>query len=341
MGTQFFWFYDLLLVAVILGITFKCLKRGFASEVVGLITVVLAFIGAFYFSAVSAEFVYEKLIEPNVNSYIEEQFDELVGDNVFLSLSKVDTSKIKINGKYVTETQAVADSAGKYTLDLSNMDYSETGLSELDLSFFGIDSEALDFSKMSIGKTNITASELQEAELGDIVLSRTLAFTMTNNALYSTLFDISKSLESWIPQISDNFDLTGGNAVATLIRSLIESGNTSITQSVCDDYVRPAVMLPLRALLFILIFGIIALALSAVTRVLRIVNKIPVIGFVNSLAGAVVGLLEAAVAVCLICIAIRILIMITGNTIVFLNTMTIDETIVFKYIYHLDFLNFS
>jgi hypothetical protein len=344
MGTQFSWFYDLLVLAIFLGITFRCYKKGFVSSVVSLAAVAAAFIIALLLSGIIAPLIFNGVIRERAEGYIKESVGGMINPDSLLGLSDVDTSEILINGIPLSEINATPDSVGNINLDLGNVDLSNTGLDNLDLEFFGIDEEAL--ASVNAGRAVITTSELAESDLETLVMAKVLASTIQQNgAEQAVLEEAARTVSDILPQISGDAVGNISNAVSRLIVTVLESadGGGSITRNMTavlmDSLVTPLIMMPLRTLIFFLIFGIISVVLSFVARTLAIVNRIPIVGRLNSALGIVIGLLKSAVVVFLVCIGINILIMVTGNNIIFLNTMTIEESFVFKYIYNLRFIS--
>ncbi len=336
MGTQFFWFYDLLILAILLAVTFRCYKRGFVSVIVGFVAIAVSFFVALYTSDTVTNIIYDNFIDDQVTEYINNGIDDLGGDNALLKLSEADTSQILINGMSISELNTELDSAGKITLDLSSVDFSKTGISDIDLSFFGINDE-FDFSKINIGKVNIMPSELDKHDIGTVVLAKTLSHTMKSETGYGNLVSIAENISEIAPFLnggSSNEDYVSG-----LICTVIETSSDDIAASMMESFVKPLIISPLHAVVFILIFTVCAVLLSIIARCLKIVNRIPVIGKINSFFGAVVGILEGVIIIVIVCVVIHIIISLTGNTIILLNTVTIDSTLIFKYIYNLEILN--
>ena len=338
MGTQFFWFYDILIIAIFLGVTFRCLRKGFVSSMVSLAAAGVAFAAGIFLSGITAPAVYDSFVKSRIEDYINQSIDNLADQNTLMQLSKIDASKIVINGTPLSEIDKTPDPAGKITLDLKKVDLSGTGIDSLNLDFLGIRQENL--SEIDAGKANITSAELAQSDIGTLVLSKVLANTIQNSGQYEVIENAAKSVNGVLPQISGA--LSGGinNAVSEVIITVMKSEGGGITAALLDNLITPVIMVPLRTLIFFIIFVIICLTLSFLAKALSVVNRIPLVGPVNSLLGGVVGVLKSAVIIFLICIGVKILITITGNTIIFLNTMTIEQSVVFKHIYYLDFINF-
>lgn len=342
MGTQFFWFYDIVVIAIIIAIILKCSRKGFVSTIVGLVSVVVAFAVALSFSGVIADAVYGSYVEKALLTNIQEQFDDVLDQTVVGEINSIDMSKAKVNGKLITEITPEIDATGKYTLTLDSADFSKTGIAAADLSAFGIDKDT-NFSSVNLGTIVISQSELDEYGLQKMLLVSYLADNMTSGTLFGAVRNVTQLMAEKLPQIMTGFSNSVNNGetdkLKQIILSVIDTETGDFAQSVLDTVVKPVVLIPIRALIFVLLFVIITLILGFLTRALRIVNKIPLIGTLNSLLGAAVGVAEAAVIVFIVCIGIQVIINLTGNSLIFINTMTINETFLFKHIYNFNFLN--
>ena len=342
MGTQFFWVYDIIFAAVAIGIIFKCWKSGFVAALLGFVSVFVAFFGALWLSDGISSWAYTKFIEAPVEQQIDEQVTQYLGDNIIVDLQKVDTSKITVNGKSLDELNLTPDSAGKATLDLSKVDFSQTGIDKVDLSSFGITDE-INISALKVGTVQFTQSELENNDLGKLIFARTLASTAENGTVYGMFTDVAESFTNALPralgQFSESVESGDNTAISDIALALLNV-NTDVGSSITDCIVKPIVMIPLRALIFAILFAIIIIILSIIIRATKVINKIPVLGTVNGLLGGVLGVVEAFIVICIICIIVQVIIALTNNELIFLNTMTIDKSFAFKYFYNFEFLDF-
>jgi len=110
----------------------------------------------------------------------------------------------------------------------------------------------------------------------------------------------------------------------------------TLGERIMDDIVEPTVLLPLKVIVFLILFSLVALILNLIANASKIINKIPIISSVNGVLGAVLGAAEAAIALVVICMLIRLVISIWGNSLVFINETTIERTLIFRHIYSFD-----
>jgi hypothetical protein len=349
MGTEFSWFYDLLVVAIIFGVTFRCFKRGFVSSVVGLVAVIASFVAALILSGFLTNAIYNNLIRERAIEYIDNSLENIIDIEPLAMLPELDLSKIMINevnasreivGSIpLSEIPQTLDAAGKIDVNLSSVDLSRTGIGNLDLAFLGITPEAL--SSIDAGRATITAAELANSDFETLILAKVLTNTLQNGTEFDALANAAETVGNFIPQVSGSFNAGVSEAVTQVMVTIIDSGKTGITAALVDNLIAPFVLIPLRTLIFFILFAIICVVMSFIAKKLAIINRIPLVGGVNSVLGGVTGLLKSAVIILLICIGVNILITVTGNNIIFLNTMTIEESFIFRHIYNFEFLNFG
>ncbi len=77
MGTQFWWFYDVLIVAIAGGLLYNAVSKGFNRMVFPLIGSILAFVVGFFGSDVLAEPVYQMLFRENLEETFQIEYEEL------------------------------------------------------------------------------------------------------------------------------------------------------------------------------------------------------------------------------------------------------------------------
>jgi uncharacterized membrane protein required for colicin V production len=352
MGTQFSWFYDLLIIIIVVGVTFRCFKKGFVSTLVGLVAVIASFLLALFLSSLLAGLIYNGFIRERAVNYIDSSLGSVADIEQLVKLPDVDLSRIMINevspsGELIrrtplSEIPQTLDAAGKIDVNLSNVDLSRTGIDRLDLRFLGISSENL--SSVNAGRATITAAELANNDFETLVLAKLLTNTLQHGTEFAAISNAANAVGNFIPQVSGSFSGAATDAVTQVLVTIIESGqpgNLGITTALVDNLVAPVILIPLRTLIFFILFVIICIVTSFFAKKLAIINRIPLVGGINSFLGGVTGLLKSAVIILLVCIGLNILITITGNNIIFINTMTIEETFLFRHIYNFEFVNFG
>lgn len=343
MGTQFFWIFDVAVAATLIGFIFMGVKKGFVSVLLSLLALVLAFCTALFTSESIAEAIYDNIMSDAITDEVKGQIDGLLGDGLVSELKGVDISKAKVNGRPLSEIITGQDNIGKISIDLSRLDMSETGIANVDLSSLGVSSEDKDFSSVNLGMVEYSLTDVEKYGVDTLILSSVIAEEIKNGTALGTVTDIidtvADSLPFYVP--GSTGEENTGSILEKITASAISTVQTdNLAHRIADDIIKPVILVPMRTLIFAAIFVIIVVAVNLLAKLFKAVNEIPVIGGINKLFGAVAGFVQAAVVIFLVCIFVQVIVSLTGNEIIFLNTMTIDETYVFKYIYYFDFLNF-
>jgi uncharacterized membrane protein required for colicin V production len=323
-----------------MSVIYKGTRTGFATGIVSVAGALLAFVFALGLSSPIADSVYKSWVSPGVTEKIDYE-SESDASRAFSTLRNTDMSQATVKGMPIEEFKATLshDETGKVSLDLSVIDLSNTGISEGDLWYFGID--AAELTEMSLSKLDISGAMYNSYSIEDIILSRAVSVQISKNAglNHEKLTDI---LDDTIPGFSKATagSIGGIDIVSVLIIEIINSDCSSLGEVIDNSLVKPVLIIPIKTLIFVIVFALICIGVSFAANALRIVNKIPVIGAFNSLLGGILGAAQALIVVFMVCIGIRILVSLTSDNIIFLNSMTIDETLIFRHIYNIGFLNF-
>lgn len=343
MGTSFFWFYDIVLLAVIAGVTFRSLKKGGVAVLISTAASVIAFAAAFIGSNLITEKIYNDHIKEPLIGYIDEQIDGALGDNIITDIGKVDMGKAVIGGKFLNTIELKPDSTGKITLDLSDIDLTETGMENADFSMFGI-KEGFDYSLVKVGNVEISERELRNNSIESIVLARVLTANIKSGEIFETFEKIGIKISEVLPLVFENYSskISAGDSdiLYSLVLSVIDFGYDSRGEALLANIIDPIVITPLRIIIFLVIFALVAGILEAIANASKIINHIPVIASVNEILGGILGLVKALLILFVICIAVQLLISVTDDSLVFINTYTIENTLFFKHIYNFDLIDF-
>ncbi len=343
MGTSFFWFYDIVLLAVIAGVTFRSLKKGGIGVIISTAAAVIAFIAAFIGSNAISEAVYDNHIKEPLTGYIDEQINNALGENIISDIENVDMSKAVVGGKFLNTIELIPDLSGKITLDLSDIDLTETGMQNADFSMFGIGDD-FDYSLVKVGNVEISDKELENNSIEAIVLARVLTANIESGRMFTAFKAIGEKMSEAIPLVFENYSQeiqNGDNDILyTLVLSAIDFSYETRSEAVLSNIIDPIVITPLRIILFLIIFAVVAFVLEALASASKVINSIPILSSVNELLGGILGLVKSLLILFVICIAIQFLISVTDDSLVFINTYTIENTLFFKYIYNFDLINF-
>ena len=104
-----------------------------------------------------------------------------------------------------------------------------------------------------------------------------------------------------------------------------------MAQSVVDTIVAPVVTVVINIVMFLVIFAVCCFVFSLLAKLFKALNKVPVLGFANRLAGFAVGIATGAIYVILISCLLSIIAVVTKNTLPFLNMDILAQSKVLEF----------
>lgn len=342
MGSQFAIIYDIIVLAVIGGMVFAGVKRGFASVIVGIAAAVVAFICAMLVSEPLANTLYDSFIEQPISEAVDSALDESMGAVTLSGIDEVDFDKILISGVPAGEYQPKYEGTGKAVVDLSDLDFSQTGIENADLSLFGITDE-IDLTSVNAKTAEFNMSDIEKYGVGKLAAAQFIAVNAVGSDFFSPFADYSGEVGQALPTVFGGMagDIESGStsAMRTVLLNMMDA-SSSAKEAVVNGIIEPVFIMAVQTLLFIVIFILVLIILDVIAKALKLVNKIPVVGSVNSLLGGVAGLVQGLITVCIICIVFRFVIALTGGDVMFFNEVTVNSTYLFRWFYNFEFLNF-
>lgn len=340
MGQEFAIVFDVAIVVIIAGFFFAGWKNGFAKVIISMVAAMAAFACSMLFSKPAAEAVYESFIEEPLTEQLDSAVSESLRSLKLGGIGDIDFSKVEIAGEPVTDISPDYAGTGKAVFDLSSVDLSKTGMDVEDLKAVGL-AEELDLTSLNGKTVDLTMDDIEKHGLGKLVTAQIVAVQLTQREDFASFNEIASTIGRYLPAVAGttSSDTVGVNAARTLALKMFDTRET-IRGAVVDGIIAPNCIIVIRTIAFILIFTVISITLGIVANLTRVINKIPVIGKANALAGALAGVCEGFVTVCVVCVATRFVVSMFGGNAILFNQTAIDRTFIFKRIYEVDFLNF-
>ncbi|MCR4781106.1 MAG: CvpA family protein [Ruminiclostridium sp.] len=339
MGSEFFWFLDLLALAIFAVHIYRGATKGAVAVLISAVSAVLALIVAFSFSGMISESLYNSLIKDKVESYVENSIESAFGGGGQDTRSDIDMSKAMIKDKYLSEITMKFDATDRATLDLSSVDLSETGIGDADLSPFGLSDET-DLQNVSAGTVTVMKADYEKYGIENIVLARVIAANIASEKLENSLNEIGGKLSETYAVNLKNFgkDLSAGSsdAIYSVVVALVSANAADYGEQIMEHIVSPMVLPPLRIIIFLVLFILTVTILNLIASVTKLINRIPVLGKVNGVLGAVLGFIESIIMLLILCLVMKLAITLCGNSLVFINEPTIDKTFIFRFFYALN-----
>lgn len=293
MGSQFWWFYDVIVVAVALVCIFIGSRKGVMKGVFGFVSVIIAAVLAYVISGA-------------------------VGDTVSSGLV------CESNAKKISESIDESTFMTKYINYLENMGYSVS----IDESKLGaaLDKgegmeEAVVFYLNSVNGHSLDKKEVLLEKIHEgygIILSDIVSKSLNEFAAVKTKEIISEKpemMEELIPMLRDEEQLFQA--------SLYISKNMAA----------PAYNIIGRLVSYLVIFAVIALGLLLGINAFFSHKEVDAIGVVSHVAGGIFGLFTAAGIVFAIAVWVRVSAITGNNEMLFFNNDVVEKSYLFKYFY--------
>lgn len=342
MGSQFAIVYDLIIAAVLIFSVWNGARKGFVGTIVSMAAVFVGFFCALTFSQPAAQWVYTSAVEKPLSEAVSSAMDESMGKLTLSGLSDMDFSSISISGTPVGQIVPDYAGTGKVIIELGDVDFTGSGIENADLSNFGFDGSE-DFSHMNGKTAEFTRSDIEENGLGRLVTAQVIAVNLRQSDSFASITEYTDAVGKALPNLFGGMsqEISGGemSAIRTLVLTMMNS-SASVKTAVVDNIVRPTFMLAAETAIFIAIFILVSGLLGVIGTLLKLVNKIPVIGKLNGFLGGLTGLVEGLLTVFIICIIVRLVVNVGGGDMLLLNETAIGSTYMFKFFYNCDFLNF-
>lgn len=297
MGSQFWWFYDILAVALTLFIIYLNAKRGFKKNFLIIIGYVLSVVVTSVTSAMLAEPVYTGLIRES-NLYA---FDQVLSDYDGTAVIQNALDKQEYGAKFDEKKIDIYLSPAKADFE----------------------DELYRYVNQTCDYTVTTPTEFRNILRGAFIESFG-SLMAKQMPLYARL-----SLED---KLADNDTLY----VETMQHIYGETGSMrQITTYLEDTYVKDDCIRIINSFLFVAIFCCLMSLIAVLAKKLEPRIYFNIYPVVDHTAGGLLGILEALMLLCLLCIFLRLLFVTASDTMLVLNEETILKSRLFRYIYQL------
>ncbi len=294
MAAHLYWFYDVLVIGILLVFLYVGARRGFLRSVVLVVLTVASIVVSWLGAEIASPIVYDKFIK----EYVTEA----------LVKSSNNTSPTDIAFEAITE--------GDYGVEVTDTEINSIFSAAGD--FF--DNIASEMKKNgAVSDTDEIKNEVEES-----MVEKMLTSLLGNSVSDELMTEMLVSIEGTTDGI--------GNVFETFI-----SGDSEETARVTEvRIVAPVVKGLLKILVWLLLMLLFRLIIGPVSNSFKLVNKIPLIGPVNSLLGAILGIAEGIIFVYAISLAVKLAVYLSEGSLMFINNETISQTYLFKILYYLD-----
>ncbi len=109
-----------------------------------------------------------------------------------------------------------------------------------------------------------------------------------------------------------------------------------IAATVTDDLIAPITTATIQLIVFLIAFVILCFVIKILMKVLKLVDRIPLIGSLNASLGLLVGGAEAVLFLLLFTGLVALMIQLSANEWQFLNNQIVEKTILFRFLYQIN-----
>lgn len=198
--------------------------------------------------------------------------------------------------------------------------------------------------------TIVSDSEISELITEASDLFNELADTLRENGAQDSASVIATGVEDSVTSeiqsfLFSDYVINALSAVGNATGNMTEVVNVFLTGSAEEtaataesEIVRPVIEFFLKIIVFLVLLFILRLIITPVSNMFRFVNKVPLIGSLNVLLGAVLGAVEGLITVYGLALFVKLIVNASGDSLIFLNTDTIGLTHIFKFFYELNLM---
>ena len=295
--TQFEWFYDVAVAALLLIFLYVGGKRGFIRSVLMLVGYIVSFAAASFVSSVATPILYEKFAQDKIVSIIEGNIENINIMNELKSVLGLDKLGITVQDEEINSL--LSSNSGDLSGDIQQFISEKTG-------------------GMEISKEEI------DGKLQTVVNSSFVSRFISNLP-----GNMAEALNEYTEKSSQ-----------TLSESLkvLTSTKADAAKYIETNIVRNSLMPIIKTLIFILVFTFTLIIVKMITRLFSGFNRIPIAGSINAFLGALLGLAQGLAVVLLIALVVHVLVVLTSDELIVINTQTIQNTYLFKLFYNFKLL---
>ena len=299
MNNNYSWFFDVFTAAILLFYLYTGGKRGFVKSILFIAGYLVSFVLAFFISGSASPVIYDDFIKPKVISTVEKELDQM---DI--------TSEIQ---------RTLNNTFGKYGVSLKKEDVNK---------IISSDSSDIGTTLSKFINSNFRDANVDANAINDDI----------KNIFSSSVLDkFLPSMPGYMQGTVDNYISQSSNNMNETLKVL--TGTKQEAASYIEEHmIRSNVLSIVKIIVFIVVFSLSLLIFKLLSRLMSFINKIPLVGPMNTFLGMIVGIIQGLLAIYIIALIIHVLIALSGGEMLVFNTKTIENTILFKRIYDFNIL---
>lgn len=123
-------------------------------------------------------------------------------------------------------------------------------------------------------------------------------------------------------------------SLKTVVDCFVGGNRQKTSEMIEAQIIAPAVTLVIKGIIWIICTSVLMIISKSIANAFKGLNKVPLIGPVNVLLGAALGLIEGLVVIYIISQIVKLICYVTSNSLMFLNSDTVAQTRIFKEFYN-------
>lgn len=121
------------------------------------------------------------------------------------------------------------------------------------------------------------------------------------------------------------------------IDNSLSKSSDDVAKAISQEIIRPIIEFLIRVVLFAVFFAVLMIGVNLVAKMFGTLYNVPILGQLNMLLGGALGLINAVVILFLLVLALKGVIIATGNDLIVINEQTIGKSTIFDWIYNFNF----
>ena len=149
-----------------------------------------------------------------------------------------------------------------------------------------------------------------------------------NTLLHQVIAALPNNLSAFIPtQMVESIQMQWTNTIPT---------TEQIATTITDELIAPIATTTIQLITFLIVFVIFCIVVRVLMRVLKLVDRIPLIGNLNASLGLLAGGVEAILFLLLFTGLVALMIQLSANEWPLLNNQIVEKTIFFRFLYQMN-----
>lgn len=294
MAAHLFWFYDALVIGILLICIYIGGKRGFLRSAVYVTLVILSIVVSFIGSEIAAPLIYDNLIKEQVVEGLSQSSNNTELETITFEAINEGDYGVEVTD---TEVSGILSAAGDLFENIAN-EIKKSG---------------------AIDDADEIKTEVEES-VAEKMLTSLLGEYISDDSLTEMLVSIEGTADG-----------------VTNVLDVFIKGDKSETARVTEEQlVAPVIKGLIKILTWLLLMFLFSLFIKPISDSMKMFNKVPLLGPVNSFLGAILGIVQGIIASYAVALAVKLAVYLTEGTLMFINNETISQTYIFKSFYYLD-----